>query len=297
MLILHGAEFKKQLEGDAIYSSILRTTLEPVPLTFEATIRLDPRVGVDFVEGKELLVGRNKAKVVIVHAENIDTDIVQDMQKKARKITAVLSSVSGISFRRQSAVFKENATLSDIYAACGAKTAIGKDFTVPRFYCYQGDTPSFHIARLLQEEGGFVKWDADTDKIEFVRINDAFKVKAKAFIPALADVTRKSGFIERHEIPAYFSIEKGGGSITGDFSKPRAVMYSPQKTAKQLYAMSQVLLNVKTFPAEFSPDKNAGDLLEIGGTNFIIITAAHESSMSSDGGYVSRSQFWLGVRS
>jgi hypothetical protein len=197
----------------------------------------------------------------------------------------------------QKAVVRENTSLSDIYAACGAKTAIGKDFTVPRFYGYQGDVPSAQIAQVLQEEGGVVCWRAEDDTVAFYRINDLFGRKSAVLMPVLADETQKSGFLERHEIPAYFSIQADGRVVQGDFSKPRAVAFVPHKTAKQLYGMSQVLLNVKVLPANYAPDIQAGDLVQVMGRDFVVITAAHDSSLNANGARLPYSMFWLGVRS
>ena len=297
MLVLYGNQLDQQLAGDALLTAVLRTSLEPVPVTFEATVQLDPTMAADFTEGKQLRVGRNQIKVTIVYAQNVDTQIIQDRKLKARRIVALHSATSGISFRLQKAVIRENTSLSEIYAACGAKTAIGKDFTVPRFYAYQGDVPSAQIAQVLQEEGGVVMWNAANDKVEFYRLNDLFKRKSNTFIPVISDETQKSGFLERHEIPAYYSVAPNGSIIQGDFSKPRAVAYAPHKSAQQLYGMSQVLLNVKVLPSNFAPEINAGDLVQVMSTDFVVITAAHESSLNPNGARLPYSMFWLGVRS
>lgn len=297
MLILYGDEFKQQVSGDGVYNAALRTTLEPVPVTLEAVIRLDEGIGEAFVQGKEIKVGNHGVKLTIIYAQNIASDIVQDRAITTRRVVALQSATCGISYRLQKAIIREKATLSELYNACGAKTAVGKDFTVARFYAFQGDVPSAQIAKVLQEEGGVVLWRAASDKVEFLRIDDLFKQTSVGTIPSMTSETKKSGFLERHEIPAYFTIDAAGKVLQGDFSSPRAVDYAPQKTAKQLFSMSQVLLNVKTITVEYMPDLNAGDLVTVGNKDFVIITAAHASNVNSTGGRSMSSTFWLGVDS
>ncbi|TDR30691.1 hypothetical protein [Hydromonas duriensis] len=296
MLIYYGDALDKPLSGDALLSAVLRSSLEPVPMTFEATIRLDASTAEAFTEGRQLRVGHRRTKVTIVYAQNIDTSVIQGAKLKARRIVALHSGTCAMSYRLQKAVIRENTSLSEIYAACGAKVAIKKDFTVPRFYGYQGDVPSLQIAQILQEEGGVVCWNADDDSVSFYRINDVFTRKSTIFIPVLADETQKSGFIERHEIPAYYSIRADGQVVQGDFSKPRAVAFVPHKTSQQLYAMSQVLLNVKVVPAQYAPDCAAGDVVQVMGRDFVVITAAHDSSLNANGVRLPYSMLWLGVR-
>jgi hypothetical protein len=61
--------------------------------------------------------------------------------------------------------------------------------------------------------------------------------------------------------------------------------------------MSQVLLNVKVLPANYAPDIQAGDLVQVMGRDFVVITAAHDSSLNANGARLPYSMFWLGVRS
>lgn len=286
------------LDGSFIMDATLRDSLTPIPVTFEATIRLHDDFADQFLEGMELQVGRDNTPVIIKFINDSVSTVYQGGMVQIRHFIALHKNSEGISHRAVKGIFLEKTTLSEIYKACGAKAEIGKDFAVPKFYCLKGQVPSYIIARVCQEHGGVVRWIPEGDRLEFTRISDLFGQDPVMDLPALADYTKKSGFIERHELPAYISCDPSGKIIKGNFDKDRTVQFIPHKTEAQLNSMTDVLLNAKEIPSRYAPKVHSGQLLTGNGTKFAIITAAHSFKQGAGGGVgeESKSVFWTGVK-
>jgi hypothetical protein len=202
----------------------------------------------------------------------------------AIRITAMLDSCHSAAFVRSRAIIKESAAMSAIYRAAGATIkAVDADFPVPRFYCPVGETPTFHIARVLQEEGGAVRWKSG--RLQFVRLPDLFKQKPVLDLPNNASDDVDSGFLERHEVPWFFSLAASGAAVFGNRDKPRAVRYSPFKDAQRLRNMTRCLVHRKTSRTTMRGNVVAGDLIAYaGGAKLAVITAAHVFGSGTDDG-------------
>lgn len=293
-----------ELENNAVVAiseivdSIFRTSLEPIPCTFEAVIRLNEKIAPYLLDGKVIRVGKFRTPVKIVLVEDSVSPVEQKGAVIMRKITALHENSSGIAQRLGRAVIRENVSLSEIYQACGGKSQVAKDFKVSRFYCYKGYYPSEMIVQSCQDGGGVIRLNVPQNSIEFWRVRDLFNQKKVGGNLASADFTFRSGFLERHELPIYVSTKADGSFSKSNFSgdKSRKIIYVPQKNIQELNARSDVLMNAKHIPTKLMMDINAGDLIEIGGTAFIVITAAHRISQT-DGRLGDSSDFWLGVKS
>ena len=286
-----------QIRGDLIQSAVLRNDLAPVPVTLEARIR----AGDDGLE-KMLAVGQTLSTnsgdtMRIVKSERTVGRLTQgDRQLAAIRVTALLDACQSAAFVRSRAIVKENSALSAIYRAAGATLrAVDADFPVPRFYCYVGDTPTFHIARALQEEGGVVRWK--NGKLQFMRLPDLFKQKPAMTIPGNAAQDLDSGFLERHEVPWFLSLDDSGAAVLGNQDKPRALRYTPFKDAQRLRNMTRCLVLRKKTRINYNINVCAGDLVACAdGTALAVITAAHTFASDSDAGGANNTytQLWLG---
>jgi hypothetical protein len=264
----------KPLRGDLIKAAYFRSTLAAIPCTFEATIRIDDELKKLLAEGQVLTVGSDKFKIIKT-APFRGRAMQGQFGTDVMSITAFLESCHQLAFVRQNPIIKENATLSQIYRAAGAtlKTIEG-DFAVPRFSCFVGDYPTKHIAQALQEEGGQVKWK--NGKLCFVRLQDFFKQKPVMTLPANAFKDLNSGFLERHEVPSFYSVKEDGGVASGNTTKTRAMRYAPLKDTLRLQNMSRCLMRRKEGKVNFDMRLTAGDLIEVQGEkNFVVITAGH----------------------
>lgn len=284
-----------QIRGDLIKSSVLRSDLAPIPLTLEAEIRVDDDMARRLAEGCVLTLGSGDAMRIVKSVKTVGRATQGKHEIAAVHITAMLDACHGIAFVRSRAIIKESAALSAIYRAAGAALqAVDADFPAPRFSCLVGDTPSFHISRVLQEEGGVVRWKAG--RLKFFRLPDLFKQKAVTDLPNNASDDVASGFLERHEIPSFFSLNEAGSFVFGNRTKPRSVRYSPFKDVQRLRSMSRCLVLRKILKIDYAGQVAAGDLINFaGGDQLCVITAAHVFESGTDGsGSNQYTRLWLG---
>ncbi|MDF0607239.1 hypothetical protein HZU77_016635 [Neisseriaceae bacterium TC5R-5] len=287
----------KQIRGDLIKSAVLRYDLAPIPVTLEAEIRCgDGDMEQRLAEGECLSTGSGDV-LRIIKAVIVLGGVVQgERELSGVRLTAILDACHSVAFVHQRAIIKENAALSVIYRAAGATLqGIAADFPVPRFCCPIGDTPSFHIARILQEEGGIVRWQAG--QLQFVRLPDLFKQDPVTILPNHASDDIASGFLERHQVPWFLSLNAAGGFVLGNQNKPRTVRYVPFQNAQRLRNMTRCLVQRKVCKTGFNGELLAGDLVRfIGGEDLCVITAAHtfESGTDSGGASNTYTRLWLG---
>lgn len=289
-----------QIRGDLIKSAVLRSDMAPVPITLEAEIRTDDDMVQRLTEGELITVGGSSASsgdaLRIIKSVAVANRVVQgEREMDAIQITAILDACHQIAFTRSRAIIKENASLSAIYRAAGATIkAVDADFPVSRFYCLVGDTPSYHISRVLQEEGGIVRWKSG--RLQFFRLPDLFKQKAVMNLPYNASGDINSEFLERHEVPWFFSTNDSGTYIFGNQQKARRVRYAPFKNTQQLRNMSRCLVQSKVSKIHPSMQIAAGDLINfVGDEPLCVITAAHVFESGTDGsGNNQYTRLWCG---
>jgi hypothetical protein len=245
-------------------------------------------------EGKIITAGSDDLHIVKSN-RSIERAAQGGREVSTVRLTALLDACHSIAFVRRRALIKERVPLSAIYRAAGATIkAVDADFPVPRFCCPVGETPSYLISRLLQEEGGVVRWKSG--RLKFFRLDDLFAQKASANLPNNATEEVDSGFLERHEVPWFFSLQDDGRFAFGNQSKPRSVRFSPFKNAQQLRRMSRCLVQRKIAKIAFSGHLAAGDLIPfVDGVPLVVITAAHVFESGTDGGSSNQySRLWLG---
>jgi hypothetical protein len=284
----------RQLRGDIIKSAILRSDLAPVPASLEAEIRVDDELKKLLAEGKIITAGGDNFRIVKSEG-GAGRESQGQHDTSAVKITALLDACQPVAFVRQKSIIKENASLAGIYRATGATLkAIDADFAVPRFSCFVGQTPSFHIARALQEEGGVVRWKSG--KMTFFRLPDLFKQKTVMTLPGNAFDDIESGFLERHEVPFFYSLADDGSFVYGNRNKSRTARFVPFKNALRLQNMTRCLITRKVSKRlTYAPKLAAGDLISIAGADpLVIVTAAHAFFSGTDGsGSNQYSRLWL----
>jgi hypothetical protein len=285
-----------QIRGDMIVCATLRSDLAPIPMTLE----LDIRAGEDSVERQlaqdQLLTTAAGDKYRIVKSGRVQSKDVQgDYLMTVMRVTALLDACHSIAFVRSRAIVKERASLSTIYRAGGASVkTIDADFPVPRFCCPVGDTPTFHIARVLQEEGGVVRWKGG--QLGFARLPDLFKQEPIATVPHNAAEDVESGFLERHEVPWFYSLDAAAGFVYGNRDKPRAVLFAPFKDEQRLRNMTRCLIRRKVAKVPLDMTIGAGELIEFAdGARMVVMTAAHVWDTPGDGGAgETYTRMWLG---
>ena len=287
----------RQIRGDLISSAVLRSDLSPVPLTLEADIRGgDESIDPFLQEGAEIKDAADNGLHIVKSVRVSGRNAQGDHGMTGYRITALLAPCVSVAYVRSRAIIKESSTLGAIYKAADATVpAIKSDFPVPRFCCPVGETPSFHIARALQEEGGVVRWK--NGRLQFLKLKDIFTQKAVRTIPSNAAETIDGGFLERHEVPWFFSLDSGGQFVFGNRAKPRAVRFAPFTNEQRLQNMTACLVTKKTAKIPFDMRICAGDVIEDEiETRYAVITAAHVFKSGSDTGGNSETytKLWLG---
>lgn len=266
----------KQLGADSIKFAVLRNDAVPIPSSLEAVIRVDETNNRFLKQGNKITVGKDGDVYQIIEAkENQDYRQQGTKPLTTTKIIAILENMVNVSFVSPKAIIKEDAHLGQIYRACGAKiSSITDDFQVPRFTCLAGDVPTFHIARIMQENSGIIRYKKK--KVQWLRINDIFTQKPVVQVPDNGSEDIKSGFLERNEIPTFFSVDEAGEIAIGDVKKTRSMMFTANKDAQGLMNMTRVLVKRKVSVLPYNLTLCAGDLVEVAGrNNMAILTAAH----------------------
>jgi hypothetical protein len=207
-------------------------------------------------------------------------------------VVALLASCVRVSYRRDRAVIRDNGKLGEIYRACGADIAIADDVPVKRFACFAGDVPSYHLAAAMQEE--CVALVLRNRRLSLVRLPDFFR-QTPVDTLGQADTTDivESEFLERHEIPAFLSVNDDGDFVFGDFSRPRNIQYQPCSDERILRNMSRVLVTRRLVESQLAEQINAGDILDVENEKLVVITAVHYAE-ANEGITESNSRFWVG---
>lgn len=281
------------IPGDLVLRWVLRSDLAPVPRTVEISLRLKDDLEERLAVGKSLWTGRELLQYEVVKSERKKVGMVQGSDHLGvLEVTALLSSCARVAYRANKAVIKDSARLGEIYRATGATCAIDDDFVVSRFACLAGDVPSFWLAKAMQEEGScLVLRDG---RLRITRLQDLFKQEIVGEIGQTDPAGRiESEFLERHEIPSFFSTADDNSAVRGDFTKTRQIRFITRTDARVLYNMTRVLVTRRRIENQLSEGIAAGDLVRIQGQDFAVITAAHLFEQN-EGVTESQSVFWVG---
>lgn len=281
------------LRGDLIKSVVLRSDAVPVPATLEAEIRADADTARLLAEGQT--VTADDDAYWIVRAESASPRLTQgNRDLGAVHIIAILNACKAVAFTRQTPVVKENATLAQIYRACGATIkAVDADIPALRFACYKGGVPSFGIARLLQEEGGIVRWK--NSQLRFFRLQDLFAQTPYMNLPNNASDDVQSGFSERHEVPFFYSTSPNGAFVYGNRTKSRTARYIPRMDERRLRNLTRCLVLRKIVKTTYNAQLAAGDLIGIANAKpLAVVTAVHCYQTNTDGSGANQyTRLWL----
>ena len=284
----------KLVRGDFIKRAILRTDLAPVPVTLEATIRVDSDSRQHFVVGSVINTYSGYELEIIKSKSGGSGNVQGGQQAEFTTFIAVLRCVREIAYVKTKAIIKANAALSEVYRSTGAKLkGIQGDFPVSRFVCLAGEVPSYHIARALQEGGGVVRWKSG--RLEFMTLRGLFTQKPATTISGPTEDVQ-SGFLERHEIPFFYSLDADGAFVYGNRAKERSARFQPGVSEISLRNMTSCLVLTKTAQVNYDERLAAGDIAEIPGSDpLVIMTGATLFAAGVDGDPPEQStQLWLG---
>lgn len=274
-----------------ILSAVMRSDLVPIPVTLELQVRYDAELEKALQEGQKLYITKNALPVQIVKSE-----VKKSLDMPNRGIidvTAIFEPCVGIAFLRQKAVVLKNNSLGAIYRACGAKVSFKTDFTVPLFASFVGHIPSEMIAKVLQEEAAVIV--VEGKQLSALRIADLIKNKPVLSLPDTVGGDIRSGFLERHNIPTFYTTDDNRAIVKGNTQKVRTLRYTPRHNQRNTNSMTSALVTKKMLNLSYNDNYQAGDVISIGGVPMLLITAAHAWQTDNEGEAASQySQLWLG---
>lgn len=276
-----------------ILAACLRYDMAPIPVTFEAQIRLTSETAQLVQDGSDIRV--NEIPFRVIKSEPLRNAGMQgDAPLSAVSITAFPAALVDVARRRRSAVIGMDVSFSSIYRSCGATVGIDGDMNIARFACFKGDVPTVHIARVLQEESAVLTWAAG--RVKLARLRDLMAQAPVAGLSITASEDVQSDFLETDEIPQFVSVGPDGMFLSGERrDESQAVAYTPRKSARELGQMARVLVRRKIVVAQPNLAIQAGTVLNMGDTPMAVMTAAHYTRNGTDGdGVAQYSRFWLG---
>lgn len=280
------------LRGDLILEAVLRSDITPIPETVEATVRWDELLAIYLTEGREIKAGRFDSIYTIIKVSDSSDSQGQQGARLHRTMSfiAILKNCLFLGMPRDSAVVKEITSFGTIYNACNAGLKVASDVPVERFGCLVGEIPSIPIARALQEEKTTVFWSGE--EINFLRNEDLFKQDPVQEFPEHLAIETKARVNERYEIPSFYSDSDDSSIIWGDKQTRRQTMFIPKTSSRVLFNMTQVIVNTKTVKTYYAPHLLAGNVVDVSGDPYVIMTAAHSFSHTKKNTF---SKLWLGV--
>lgn len=283
------------LRGDLIRRVVLRSDLTPIPATVEVEARTATESERALQQDAVIEVGAQRLPMRIIMTERVaGTGAVQgDREVSYIRATGLLDSCAPVAQRLQRAIVREGSSLGEIYRSCGAQVAIESDFTVPVWACFAGMTPSFEIAKSLQEEAGALLY-AD-GRVQFRRLRELVAQKPQQLLDANQTAVVESGFLERHAVPYAFSTDTAGAFVLGRREAARGVMYRPRADDRIVRGLSTALVARRTYRNVLTTSIGAGARFDVGGVPMVVITAAHVfEAMESGTPPEQYSKFWLG---
>ena len=288
---------QEPINGEIIKLGVVRSDLAPIPETVELDIRLDDSNRDLVKESRKLYVGSGRAFYILKSEVKRENKQQGSRLIESVSITGVMEELHPLTFVRDRAIYLENTTFTEIYRACGCKLKSGilNDVKIPLFQSFVGDTPTFAIAKLFQEQGGVLRARA-TGQLEFLRVPAIFEQEPAASLAANLTEEIQSGFIERHELPYFFSVDQGNSFLLGNSTKPRHVRYVHRTPEDVLRNMTRVLIQKKRARLDLNLSLCAGDCIAVNdGNRYALLTAAHVYSGGIDDAELSQySRLWLG---
>ena len=104
-------------------------------------------------------------------------------------------------------------------------------------------------------------------------------------LPDNASDDVESGFLERHEVPWFYSIDPSGVIVFGNRNKQRQATFVPRMNVQRLRNLTRCLVKRKTVRINFNASIGAGDLINfVGGNPLCVLTAAHVYETGTDDG-------------
>lgn len=283
------------LRGDMVLDITHRTSCVPMPVTVEATVRVDSDTDHLLVDGSVFSLGEGGVKYRIVHVvSNKGLSAIQGSRPyAARKFIAILETCKEVAYIQNRAVILEGSSFGEVYRSLGSSIKATKDVALKHFACLAGTYATEQIAKQLHEEGVLMYWDGKG--LCFERCADA--LKKEPILNLEEDMTESefSGFKLKHQVPSTYSPSETGSIDKGSKEKKiNGKAYAARTSKMQMSNMQEFFVRRRIFNSEYTPQFNAGQVVVVSKTRHVILTAAH-THVNNNVGSTMRggSRFWL----
>lgn len=285
------------LRGDMVLDITHRTSCVPMPVTVEATVRVDSETDNFLVDGSVFSLGVGGVKYRIVHVEsNKGLGSIQGNRPyAARKFIAIMDACKEVAYIQNRAVIVDGSTFGAVYRSLGSSIKATKDVALKHFACLAGTYATEQIAKQLFEEGVLMYWDGKG--LCFERCSDALKKEPILNINEDHTESEFSGFKVKHQVPSAYSPNDTGDIDKGSKAKKiNGKAYAARTSKMQMSNMQEFFVRRRTLTSEYTPQFNAGQVVVVSGTRHVILTAAH-TFVNNNAGSAMRggSRFWLGT--
>ncbi len=280
-----------------IIAATLRTDLIPVPVTLEATIKVENDIKDLIYNGAVLLVSDQHIPVTIVKLNEIRTQTIQDDTRlKYFSIIAVLQGCESLIDPQSKLISLEDSSFAAVYKACGCKVPVGNNISLMKFSSPYGVFATYEIAKRLQEEAAVIVYR--DKKLNIMRLQQLFKQEPVTMLDSGAVSWIDNPKIEQREVPSFVSVSEDGQIIEDSLKNNAPGYYYPGLDARRLKNLRTVLVTRGMITRALSMNLNAGDIVLINDTKYIILTAAHHFESGAVGGATAHATvLWLATLS
>lgn len=279
---------------DKFVTGVLRTDGVPIPASVEFQVILDDEIDALLKEQSVISIGENYLEMVIIKRVVHETNTVKgDKFIVLGAYIAVLKGCENLINPMTRAVFSENSTIGACFRACGCKLKIVEDVPLTKFFCAIGATPTYEIARKCAEEASVIFCTAD-GKIVVKRLSQILQGEPVAFYEKSSVQWVNNPVKLNHAIKTYQTVAADGSTIEGELNAGSRTAFYPNLDARRLKNLSTALVTRGTMVRQYEPERKAGDIIDVGGNKYVILTAAHRFDTGVLGAAtVTASKFWI----
>lgn len=264
--------------GSHLVSAILRHDLVPIPVSLECVIQADGELMSYLMVGQTLHL-ENGMSLTIVQSRQETNPVIKDAKMMNHVfITAVLSSLACLLDNTRRALVLHATSIGQIYRSLGADVSFGSDIAVKDFVCLAGQMPTNRIAVALQKEAGVVRYK--DGKLHALSIDGLFRQEAHTLVDT--SVLWFDNNQNNTQTPNYYSIDEHDGKELGQ-GMGGTVGYLPGCDERQLNNLKKVLV-CRGVLSRAVVNIPAGDVVDVGGKKYIVLTSAIRIDTASVGG-------------
>lgn len=279
---------------DRLITGVLRYDGTPVVASLEFQCILNAEFDQALQEGSTLFIGDQYVEFVIIKRAGVNSQFIKDGQPlSVGAYIAILSGCEKLIVPAAKAIMLKDSSIGSALRASGNKIKVIEDVPIIKYFCAVGATPTYEIARKMQEEAAIPFLNAEGGII-IRRLSNVMDAEPKLQVSA-SSVNWVNNTTElKHTIPNYLSVNADGSTIEGELQGGVKTGFYPNMDARRLKNLRTVLVTRGTIMRSYMPNLMTGNLIAVDGKRYCILTAAHRYDTGVLGGpTVSASKLWI----